>query len=397
MDRALTCALLSAALAGCLSSVAEQPDGAELRVRRGTFASEIVLSGELEAPRGDVLTVPPLPSWQSSIKWLIDDGTTVKAGDRIVELDSGDTTAELDSKRQGATQALQELNQKQAEWAADLEDKQLDVEKKQSELDKAKLESVVPKEILSGRSWEEKQTALRRATVEYDKAVDLLKSRRVAAASERANIVLRIDKAQREIAIAERALDQMVLRAPRDGIVVIRDHPWEGRKLQTGDAVWVGFPIAMLPELDSLRVKATLADVDDGKIATGTPVVVTMDGYPDLPFTGRIAAIAAIAQESRRSSLRRQFDVLVALDRLDRARMQPGLTARVAVRRQVQPAVLLVSRAALDFSGKVPRARVAGGTWKNVKLGPCNAQECVVTGGLDEGDRLAAVVEVRHG
>jgi len=161
--------------------------------------------------------------------------------------------------------------------------------------------------------------------------------------------------------------------------------------------VWVGFPIAMLPELDSLRVKATLADVDDGKIAAGAPVVVTMDGFPDLPFTGRISAIAAIAQESRRSSLRRQFDVLVALDRLDRARMLPGLSARVAVRRQVQPAVLLVSRAALDFSGKVPRAHVAGGTWKDVKLGPCNAQDCVVAGGLEEGARLAPVVEVRRG
>jgi hypothetical protein len=32
-----------------------------------------------------------------------------------------------------------------------------------------------------------------------------------------------------------------------------------------------------------------------------------------------------------------------------------------------------------------------------VKLGACNAQDCIVNGGLDEGEKLAPVVEVRRG
>jgi HlyD family secretion protein len=397
MTRLVACALTIVLAAGCFSGYSEPSDPAELRVRRGAFASHVVLSGELEAAAGEVLAVPPLPSWQTAIKWLADEGTAVKAGDPVVELDNSALTADLETKRQAAMQAVQELQQREAEWEADLEQKELDVEKKRGDLEKAKLAVVVPRDLLSGREYEENQGTLRRTTVEYDKTVDLLTSRRTAVDAERRNLILRIEKADREIRIAEEAINALVLRAPRDGILVVRDHPWEGRKLQTGDPVWVGFPIVMLPDLSSLRVKAALADVDDGKIAVGMPVTVTLDGYSDVPFQGKISAISAVAQESRRQSLRRHFDVLVALDRLDPARMRPGLSARIVVGRETQQSALLAPRSAIDFSNASPRARLAGGEVKEVKLGSCNAQDCVVISGLAEGEKLAPVVEVSRG
>ena len=390
--RALLCAVLALPLHGCFSGYSETAPAQDLRVRRGDFRAEVVLAGELEAARGELLSVPPLPSWQTAIKWIAEDGAQVKAGEPVAELDNSALTNDLDTKRQSAMQATQELQQKESEWEADLEQKELEVQQKKSALDKAILEARVPAELLSGRKYEENQTTLRRATTEHEKAVDVLQSRRTAIAAERENLLLNIGKTQREIAIAEGAINALVLRAPKDGIVVIKDHPWEGRKLQSGDPVWVGFPIALLPDLGTMRVNAALADVDDGKIAPGMPVTVTLDGYPDLQFTGRISSISAVAQESRRQSLRRHFEVLVALDRLDPTLMRPGLSARVVVRRETRPSALLVPRAALDFSGKAPRARV-GDEWKDVKLGPCNAQECVVLGGLDEGTRLEAVVK----
>ncbi|HEX8616495.1 MAG TPA: HlyD family efflux transporter periplasmic adaptor subunit, partial [Thermoanaerobaculia bacterium] len=203
------------------------------------------------------------------------------------------------------------------------------------------------------------------------------------------NLVLRIEKAQREIATAEAAITSVVLRAPRDGIVVVREHPWEGRKFQTGDPVFVGLQIAMLPDLSATRVRAALPDVDDGKVAAGMPATITLDGFPDLPFTGRVEAISAVAQESRRQSLRRHFEVLIALDKLDVERMRPGLSARVAVRREATAAVLLAPRAGLDLSGKRPRVRLASGAVREVVLGSCNALDCVVVSGLAEGDTLA--------
>lgn len=384
-------------LEGCAAGYSEEVPEQQLRVRRGAFTSDVALSGELEAARGETLAVPPLPNWETSIRWLADDGILVKAGDPVVELDNSALTSDLETKRQTSTQAAQELQQRESEWAADLGDKELEVEKKKSDLDKALLESNVPKELISSRSFEEKQGALRRAASEHEKAVDSLRARRVAINAERENLLLNIESTRRDILRAEEAIHALVLRAPRAGTVVIRDHPWEGRKLQTGDRVWVGFPIATMPELDSMRVAAALADVDDGRIANGMPATVTIDGYPDLQFSGRIASISAVAQESRRMSLRRNFSVLVTLDRVDTNRMRPGLSARVTVRRDAQSAVLLAPRAAIDFSGSSPRVKSAGGELKDVKLGACNAQECIVTSGLEEGARLASVVEVRRG
>lgn len=397
MKRVFLCAVLLLLASGCFSGVAETPVKGELRVRRDTFRSDMILSGEVEAARGDFLSVPRLPSWQTAIKWLAEDGAPVKANDPVVELDNSALTADLETKRQTLTQALQELQQKEGEWAADLENRQLDVEKKKAELDKAKVAAAVPEDLLSAKLYEDRQGDLRRTTTEYEKAVDLRNSTRTGIDADRRNLLLRIEKARREIEIAEVAIAALVLRAPRGGVVVVRDHPWEGRKLQIGDPVWVGFPMAMLPDMTTLRVKAVLADVDDERIKVGMPVTITLDGYPQLDYSGRIQAISAVAQESKRMSLRRQFDVLVALDRLDSERMRPGLSARVIVHQRTQNQALLAPRAAIDFSGTTPRARTSSGEMKDVELGPCNAQDCVVTSGLDDGDKLAPIVEVAGG
>jgi hypothetical protein len=69
----------------------------------------------------------------------------------------------------------------------------------------------------------------------------------------------------------------------------------------------------------------------------------------------------------------------------------------VTVRREAQQAALLAPRAAIDFSGKSPRARLEDGTLVDVKLGACNAQECIVASGLRDGQRLASTNEVSNG
>ncbi|HEX7706815.1 MAG TPA: HlyD family efflux transporter periplasmic adaptor subunit [Thermoanaerobaculia bacterium] len=397
MHRLLPFALLPLLVSGCHRAGAESPGtSADLVVRKGDFASELVLSGELDAARGEMLSVPSLPSMENSIKWIADDGASVRAGETVVELDNTALTADLDARRQTAMQAAQESQQRSAEWLADLEQLELEVEKKQGDLDKAQLKASVPTDLLSLREFEERQGALRAATVGLEKAEELLRARRIAIDAERRNLQLRFDKAQREIDRAERAIVTLLLKAPRDGIVVVRDH-FEGRKLQSGDTVWVGFPLALLPDFDSIRLKATLADVDDGRIARGMPVTVTLDGYPDAPLRGRIAAVSAVAQESRRMSLRRHFEVWIDFDQLDHTRMRPGLSARAVVHREKKTAVLLAPRAAIDFSGDTPRAKLQNGRMEKVVLGGCNAQECVVTDGLSEGTRLRPIVEVAGG
>ncbi|HYS53284.1 MAG TPA: HlyD family efflux transporter periplasmic adaptor subunit [Thermoanaerobaculia bacterium] len=362
--------------AACFSGYRETPPQREDRVHRGNFVSEVTLTGELEAARGEAITVPNLPSWQTSIKWVADDGAEVKKGDRVVELDNSQFTSGLDAKRQAVAQAEQELQQKDAEGDADMLQKKLDVETKKSDYEKTKLDAAVPKEILSAREYEDRKIKYKRATVELAKAKDVLRSSITASRSDRSNLILNLEKARRELDTAETAINALILRSPRDGIVVLRDHPWEGRKIKEGDPVFVGLLLALLPDLSSTQVTASLADVDDRKISVGMPATVVLDAYPSMTFPGRVAAISAVAQENttNRQSLRRSFRVTIKLDRLDALRMRPGLSARVTIRRATRSNVLLAPRGVL--------AR------KDIKLGECNDLECVVVSGLKEGDRI---------
>lgn len=387
MRRRRYLAVIALLLPACFSAD-DTPVTPELRVRRGAFTSGIVLTGELEAARGALISVPQLPAWQTAIKWLAAEGAEVKPGDRVVELDNSSFTADLDTRRQTFTQAVQELQQKEAEWVADLRDKDLDVEKKRTEFEKAKLEAAVPEDLLSAREYQDRQMKSRRADMEYRKSRDVMTAQTKADAADRANLRLKLERAQRDVATAEKAIDTLVLRAPRAGVVVIKDHPWEQRKLQNGDTVWVGFPIALIPEPESLQVVAALPDVDDGRVAVGMPAAVTLDGYPAMRFLGTVSSISAVAQESKSGSLRRMFRVTVKLARIDATRMRPGLSARVEIRRTAQRDVLLAPRAALELDGPQARARLSSGKLVPVRIGDCNAQECVVLGGLTESSRL---------
>jgi multidrug resistance efflux pump len=384
--------LVAGGALGCFFGYPDDASKGALRAHRGTFAEDMVLTGQLEAARGAVVAVPRLPSWQTSIRWIADDGAEVKEGDKIVELDSGQFTTTLDTKRQALVQAQQQLTQKQAEASADLAEKALDVERKQVEFDKARLNAAVPADIVSRRDFEDREVKRKRAEVELAKAKDVLKSTREASRADRANLELTLAKAQRELGDVEKAIDSVTLRTPKAGVVVLRDNPFgEPRKLQAGDGVFVGVALAMIPEPDSLQVTASLADVDDRKIAVGMPATIILDAYSDIRSTGRVAAISAVAQESARASLRRAFTVVVKLDAIDANRMRPGLSARVIVRREAKNGVLLAPRVALDLNGKEPRARLSDGSFRSVKVGSCNAQECVVTDGLRDGEALQKV------
>jgi len=387
MKALIPCAVALLA-AGCFSGYRTEADAKALRVRRGTFASDVVITGELRAARGEELAVPHLPQWQTTIKWIAPDGAEMKKGERVVELDNSTFSTNLDAKRQAVAQAQQELQQKEAEWKADTLDKQLDVERKRADYDKTKLDASVPAEILSARDYNDRQIKFKRAEVELAKAIDVLKSQRTSVKADGDNLRLNLQKAERELSIADRAINELILRAPRDGIVVIRDHPWEGRRLQEGDSVFIGLTLAQFPDMSSLQDEADLADVDDGRIGAGMPATIVLDAYPNMSFPGRVASISAVAQESSRTSLRRAFHVIVALDGLDAVRMRPGLSSRVVVHAMKQPNVLLVPRSAIDFSGAKPRARLGSGKAVDITLGPCNAQECVVKSGLSEGETL---------
>jgi multidrug efflux pump subunit AcrA (membrane-fusion protein) len=389
---ALCCLLLAlpALLAGCSGSGARAESGREesLVVHRGPFRPRVILSGELAAERGETLVVPRTSSFQVQIRWMAEDGSMVKAGDPVIEFDNTSFASDLEEKRLSASQAGSDLQSARAELKTALAEKQFEVQKARSGLEKAKIAAAVPKDLLALREYQERQLALKQAETDLAKAEDALAAEKKAGGTDVGVQQISLEKSTRNIRSAEEAIDALTVKAPRDGMFLLSEHPFEGRKFQVGDSIWSGMPVATLPELSSMMVQANLSDVDDGRIAPGLEVLCTLDAYPSTPYRGRVVDISPVARESQRSPLLRYFPVRIALEKSDPRRMRPGMSVRVEVMGPETRDALLAPREALDFTGRAPQVLLASGGSAPVKLGPCSPSECVVESGVGEGTRL---------
>jgi HlyD family secretion protein len=361
-----------------------------LRVSRGEFRQRLILTGSLEAARADLITIPRFPTWQEPLQWIEADGIQVQKGQRVAELDNTSFISNLKEKETAAVQAEHDLAQEEADQSGKIAEKQFDLEQKKSDREKARIEAALPGELRSRRETQDKQLAFEKASVEADKAQTDLNALRTAATDDIANRRLTLEKARREIEVARAAIQDSTLRAPHEGILIIADNLYEGRKFQAGDQVYVGLSVASLPDLASLQVSATLYDVDDRRVWPGQTAEVVLDAYPDLTFPARIVEVAPVAQESASTSLRRGFRVIARVEHPDPSRMRPGLSARVVVFGERLRDVLLIPRTALDFSKTPARTQLSQGGTAPVRLGPCNSMVCVLEDGLPEGARLAS-------
>ncbi len=390
-----TLALL-AFLAGCPGGEApvspafgDSPDPArDLVVRRGEFRDRFLLTGELQAVKADDIVAPRTPVWLVAIRWMEKDGAEVKAGQKVLEFDNSAFASDLEEKRLSLAEAESDLAQAESDAQAQEEDRIFALEERRVALEKARIEATVPEELSDRRRYQERQLALRRAETEFQKAGEDLAAQRASALADLENRRISVEKARREIRLAEAAIDALALSAPRGGILVVAENPWEDRKFEVGDTAYPGIALMQIPDLSAMRVEARLSDVDDGRVAVGMAASCVLDMYPGVVFPGRIVELTPVAQEPSRRSLRRAFRVLLDLDRTDPARMRPGMSVRVEVETARIPDALLAPRAGLDLGVSPPRARLEGGGDVEVRLGPCGAAECVVEEGLEEGDRL---------
>jgi HlyD family secretion protein len=384
--------LLLLTFSGCTPQEATagvaQPAGGPLVVRTGALEAHLLLTGELQAVNSEKIHVPRTPSWRMPIRWLEEDGALVTQGQKVLELDNVQFTGELAQQELAESRALSDLERKRADLQVSVGEKEFALEESRITFEKARLRAAVPESLRALRAHQEDQLALARAETEFAKAQESLDSALESSAAELTELQVALTKSREEVQSTREAISALSVTAPTDGILVVAENRQEGRKYQVGDNVWVGLAVMRIPDLSAMKVVAQLSDVDDGRIAPGMRVNSTLDIDPDRSFGGVITEISPVAQEDGEHSIRRAFRVVIVLDDSDPERMRPGMSVRADVQLPAEENTLLVPREALDWSGESPRALLDGGSDVEVELGACSAQECVVLGGLREGDRL---------
>jgi multidrug efflux pump subunit AcrA (membrane-fusion protein) len=357
-------------------------------VQRGTLEDRVILTGELEATSSEKLVVPRTDVWLLTLRWLADDGTVVKQGDKLVEFDPSNLVGNVEEKRLNVIRAENDVTSAEAQVAADRADKTLQEEQARAALEKATIDAQKPEELLSRKEYQTNQQTLAQAQDALAQATAAKSAAQRAAQFDRTTKEVALQRAQRELSELEKRLEALTLLAPRDGVFQIEKGD-QGRKYIAGDQVWALAVIATLPEPGAVQVRARLSDVDDGAVKAGMATDCILDAYPAKTWKGQVLSVSPVAIRSEgKDSQRRSFEVLVTLDKAATEIMRPGMSVRVEVLRRRAVDALIVPRIALtSWPGKT-EVYLKSGAIKHITVDFCSELACVVQGEILDGIEL---------
>lgn len=179
------------------------------------------------------------------------------------------------------------------------------------------------------------EAAERLAEVERNRIKELLQRKSVSQ-SEYDQRQSQLEQAQARVAAQKARIDQMVLRAPYDGRLGIR-------QVNVGAYVNAGDPLIGLQALDPIFVDFTLPEQRYGQVAVGMTVIAKMDALGDEPFEGRITAIEpAIDVQTRNFSVQATFSN-------PEQKLRPGMFARVSLDVGDRRDVVVVPSTAISY------------------------------------------------
>jgi HlyD family secretion protein len=365
-----------------------------VEVRRGSIKKSLLVDGELRAVRSQ--TVFGSTPEDVKIVYLPPEGTLVKAGDRLVELDSATVLNKIKDNEEKIIAADNEIVRLRAQHEGALRDLEIALSKLWLTYEQAKITANIPAEVQARRDYQEAQLALEKAKTEYENQLSKIDQKKKEQNAELQVKIIDNDKLKVQLNRDKGYLDGMQIKAPADGMVIYCDHwNWnEKRKLQAGDMVWMGVPIVRLPDLTEMEVVAQVNEVDGPKLSIGSKAEIRLDTYPDTVITGSVKEISQTAVKASWMAKAKVFRVVISLDRTVMEIMKPGMSAQVSVIVSETAPQLLIPRAAVKFNGESGTVMRVEGTDAQrpiaVTIVAADIENYLVAsnGALKEGDRI---------
>lgn len=393
--RALIGAIVIAALgAGSLlamRALGGEPDVPIYRAERGRFLHRVEAEGVFVAEQATVLATPASASGPMKIAWMARDGSAVEAGDVVIRFDPTDMERELFTGQADRAKAASQIDQKQYEQGAALENLGRDARLAERQLEHALEFRTTDEEIFSRAEIVESQIDETLAIQRREHAEGMREVRSGLGEVELDLLDLEKRKAQLVIDKAEAGLQALEIRAPHPGIFVLR-RDW-GEAPTVGQMVWPTQPLAEIPQLQAMKAQVYVLEADAGGLAPGLEARVTLEAHPEDIIPARVRRVSSVAQRRARWSPVQYFDVDLQLERTDPARMKPGQRVRATLLVQDLEDVIAVPREALfrdPESGWHVWVR-RGDRFEAVAVrpGPTALGRVVIEEGVGEGDELA--------
>ncbi|MGI2855118.1 efflux RND transporter periplasmic adaptor subunit [Shewanella algae] len=382
-------ALIALALSGCQPS---SNDGVlTMTVSRGEFQVNIPASGELEAAQSTPVVVPTGLRGPQSLAWIQNNFTQVKAGDVVARLDD--------------TRESFRLQMEAYDFERLAQDAKIQTEKDLTLSQSLTLGGKVTgsERQLAERFFSEDERVYTKIDIidqmrnkEYlDAKLDYFQwgstQHQAQADAEQALIKLKQKGHQAKMDRYQGNLSQMEIIAPHDGLFVYQAG-WDGAFPVVGDMIWSGFPIGILPDTSVMQARVYVLESEAVGLAIGKQATVTLDAYPERPFSGTVTQVDALAKPKDRDSPVNYFQFTISLEQTLPAIMQPGRQVNAKVQVLDLNDVLTVPNQALfQKDGRYWVYLKQGGSFvrRDVTPGHRSLNRTEITAGLNPGDVIA--------
>jgi RND family efflux transporter MFP subunit len=199
-----------------------------------------------------------------------------------------------------------------------------------------------------------------------------------------------VQVAERQVALWRQELEDRVIRAPFDGVVVAKNaQPGEMISPISAGGGFTRTGIGTVVDMSSLEIEVDVGEAYIQRVRPGQAVEATLDAYPDWKIPARVIAIIPTADRQRAT-----VEVRVGFERLD-PRILPDMGVKVAFRDQpgtaaTTNAVLIPKQAVRASDGRDTVLVYADAQVERraVQLGGERGADVLIRAGLTAGDKV---------
>jgi HlyD family secretion protein len=359
----------------------------------GTFIVDITTTGELEAKNSVKILGPTrlrdFRIYNITINDIVPEGTIVEEGDWIANLDRSEFNTKLQDKQIEVEKAQSQYIQTQLDTA-------LQMRQSRDELINLAY-AVTEANLVLEQSAYEPPATVKQNEINLEKAM-----RNLQQAKENYKIKFEQNKAKMQEVAAElrktqRELDAMLelgnaftVYAP-DGGMVIYAKGWDGKAIKAGSQVNSWDPtVATLPDLTTMVSKTYINEVDVRKIKIGQPVEIGLDAFPDKKLSGTVTSVANVGEQKPNSDAK-VFEAYIEISGTDPL-LKPAMTTSNRIITQEIDSTLFVPLETLhskdDSIIYVFKKQGLKVVKQEVQVGSTNNNEAEIKLGLEPNEKI---------
>lgn len=396
--------VLAVAAAGVFAATRGAPvdDALTARVTRGDFKVIVNVAGDLRAKSSVQIPMPAnaerVNAYQLKISSIVPEGTLVKEGDVVAELDRAPLMTQMNNFSLSLAKAQAVFEQAQLDTTLNLSKAREDLRTMDVALEE--------KRIAKDQAAFEAPSVKRQAELDLDKADRALKQAKIdyvtrdqQAKAKMREVSTDLDRNKLMVTMIQEVMANFTVKAPAPGMVIyLRDY--SGKKKGVGSMIspWDGGGgVATLPDLTKMESMTYVNEIDVRRVSVGHPVAVALDSDPTKKLTGKVVAVANVGEE-RPNSDAKVFEVKIEVIESDTT-LRPGMTTSNAIETLALKGVLSAPLEAIITESNVPYAFKKNGSGivkQEVEMGEVNDTHVVIKRGLQEGDVLLLVPPVGH-